>query len=175
MKIKLSFFLCLASVVLLSGCSNGEENNFPFFSNYSSEALENYCIVKGTVQTENDDTDIVYIECSQDIDTSMEYSFTRSKGNIKIYYHSPDGTDYLLEDTSKENGSLVDGTCDFPLEQGLGKIYFKGADSTFDFDICINIPEEYIQYFDAKSPQESRAKEQEYVEHARQLEEKYEN
>lgn len=54
---------------------------------------------------------------------TMEYSFTRSKGNIKIYYHSLDGIDCLLKDTSKEKGSLVDGTSDFQLKQGIGKIY----------------------------------------------------
>ena len=75
MKIKLSFFLCLASMFLLSGCGVGEENNSSFLSNYTSEVLANYCMVKGTVQTQNSDTDIVYIECNQDIDTSIEYSF----------------------------------------------------------------------------------------------------
>lgn len=175
MKIKLSFFLCLASMFLLSGCGVGEENNSSFLSNYTSEVLANYCMVKGTVQTQNSDTDIVYIECNQDIDTSIEYSFTGNKDDIKIYYHSPDGTDYLLEDTSEEKGSLVAGTCDLSLQQGLGKIYFTSADSTFDFSITINVSDEYIQYFDAKSPQENDAKEQEYEEHQKQLEEKYAN
>ena len=84
MKIKLSFLLCLTSMFLLSACGNGDENNSSLFLNYSSEVLETYCVVKGAVQTKNSDTDIVYIECSQNIDTSMEYSFTRSKGDIKF-------------------------------------------------------------------------------------------
>ena len=75
MKIKLSFLLCLTSMFLLSACGNGDENNSSLFSNYSSEVLETYCAVKGAVQTKNSDTDLVYIECSQNIDTSMEYSF----------------------------------------------------------------------------------------------------
>ena len=175
MKIKLSFLLCLTSMFLLSACGNGDENNSSLFSNYSSEVLETYCAVKGAVQTKNSDTDLVYIECSQNIDTSMEYSFTRIKGDIKIYYHSPDGTDYLLEDTSEEKGSLVDGTCDFSLERGLGKIYFTGTDSSFEFSITIHVHEENIRYFDAKSPQENCDKEQEYEEYEQQLEEKYGN
>ena len=68
---------------------------------------------------------------------------------------------------------MIDGTCDLSLKQGLGKIYFTGTDSTFDFNISINVSKEYIQYFDAKSPQENSAKEQKYEEYEQQLEEKY--
>lgn len=153
---------------LVSGCGDNKGSS-TYFENYSSAVLENYSTVKGTVHTKSDRMDIVYIECNQDIDVSMEYSFNRNKGDIKVYYQSPDGTEIMIKDTSKDNGELVDSNCEFHLKQGLGKIYFMGADSTFDFNICINVSEKFIQYFDAKSPQENKSKEREYEEYEKQL------
>ena len=130
---------------------------------------ENCSTAKGTVHLKDNKTNVVFVDCAQDADVSVEISLTRSKGDVEIYYQSPDSIDKLLIDTSTQKNDRIAVTYNLSLKQGLGKFYMTGTNSTFTFKINLKVKADILQYFDMGSPQVKADREKAYDEYEKSL------
>lgn len=174
MKTKKAFTgycMALALVFLLSGC--GASNDIStYLSNCSVKSIDDYSTVKGTVHLNGDSANIVYMDCTRDKEVSIEYSLTRDKGDLQVYYQSPTGADKLIVDTTTEKGDLIEGECTVSLGKGEGKIYFTEANSIFDFSMKLNVSDDILQYFDMVSQKNTEATEKKYDNYEKSLNQK---
>lgn len=125
---KKTFIMLLILAVLGTGCSQGGRGlidvSTSYFNNYTAETSGGCRVVRGELyQAAGDDNGRIFNQVEAERDTLITVTGTMrcQKGNVKLVYTAPDGTQTVLAESGEEAVKT-----DAALKEGTGTIGFAG-------------------------------------------------
>lgn len=131
----------------LDGMKNSRSEDQSYYSNFESkQAGQNY-VLSGAYYQNKSVKGLVNAEVLRETDLSVTGTLKCTKGNIRLIFQAPDGTETVLAEC--ENGEDSEETAvalTVTAPAGKSVFYFSGTNSVCDFNLEFSMPD-HVSYY----------------------------
>lgn len=135
------------------GSDRGEDGN-GYYENYATNSTEDSFRLYGTIHQGTTDRGLVRMEAVSGVEITVQGKLTRQEGELQLVYEDEDGTTVILAEGSADSGEAVSVDAVIQSETGKGKIYFKGPDAVYEFELELTLSEEIKYYLLSRGSEE---------------------
>ena len=126
---------CIILFIGLTSCSGLTLSTGSYYNDFTAKGEDAKYTLTGKAKV-NGTSDILYITPSENTEVTLKGRLSSLSGDVQIVYVTPENEDVVILDTSRSHQKKVKFNTIIGLEEGAGRIEFRGDNITFKYDLA---------------------------------------
>lgn len=125
---------CFILFICLTSCSGLTLNTGSYYNNFTAKGEDAKYTLTGKAKV-NGASDILYMTPSENTEIKFKGTLSSLSGSVQIVYVTPENEEVVILDTSSIHQKKVKINTSITLEEGAGRLEFRGDNVKFKFDL----------------------------------------
>lgn len=126
---------------------NSRSEDQSYYSNFESKQVNQKYVLNGAYYQNKSVKGLVNAEVLKETDLSVTGTLKCTKGNIRLIFQAPDGTETILaECENREDNEEIAVALTVTAPAGKSVFYFSGTNSVCDFSLEFSMPD-HVSYY----------------------------